>query len=141
MHHVLITYCTLKSIYFAGIAFICDEGAIKWSNICSVRRGLITTTTQALDSQCVCWGVGGLCPCQMSILKSILLVCHGKFQIRIEEGWLTELVVFLIGHFIHYKTSMAYQKTLAIRDYLAFTLRSAITECIHKTMAIDRKTT
>ena len=38
-------------------------------------------------------------------------------------------------------THMAYQKTLAIRDYLAFTLRSAITECIHKTMAIDRKTT
>ena len=31
------------------------------------------------------------------------------------------------------------QKTLAFRDYLAFTLRSAITECIHKTMAIDRK--
>ena len=25
------------------------------------------------------------------------------------------------------------------RDYLAFTLQSAITECIHKTMAIDRK--
>ena len=25
------------------------------------------------------------------------------------------------------------------RDYLAFTLRSAITECIHKSMAIDRK--
>ena len=39
MHHVLITYCTLKSIYFAGIAFICDEGAIKQSNICFVRKG------------------------------------------------------------------------------------------------------
>ena len=49
-------------------------------------------------------GGGELCPCQMSILISILLVCHGKFQIRIEEGWLTEPVVFLIGHFIHYKT-------------------------------------
>ena len=40
----------------------------------------------------------------MSILISILLACHGKFQIRIEEGWLTELEVFLFGHFIHYKT-------------------------------------
>ena len=40
----------------------------------------------------------------MSILISFLLACHGKFQIRIEEGWLTEPVVFLIGHFIHYKT-------------------------------------
>ena len=39
MHHVLITYCNLKSIYFAGIASICDEGAIKRSNICSVRKG------------------------------------------------------------------------------------------------------
>ena len=38
------------------------------------------------------------------ILISILLACHGKFQIIIEEGWLTEPVVFLIGHFIHYKT-------------------------------------
>ena len=38
------------------------------------------------------------------------------------------------------KTYMAYQKTLAIRDYLAFTFRSAITECIHKTIAIYRKT-
>ena len=38
------------------------------------------------------------------------------------------------------KPNMGYQKTMAIRDYLAFTLRSASTECIHKTMAIDRKT-
>ena len=42
---------------------------------------------------------------------------------------------------LHEKAIMAYQKTLAIRDYLAFTLRSASTECIHKTRAIDRKTT
>ena len=42
------TYCTLKSIYFAGIAFICDAGAIKLSDICSVRKGLIPTSTQAL---------------------------------------------------------------------------------------------
>ena len=28
----------------------------------------------------------------------------GKFQIRIEEGWLTEPVAFIIGHYIHYKT-------------------------------------
>ena len=34
---------------------------------------------------------------------------------------------------------MAYQKTMAIRDYLAFSLRSVITECIKKTMAIDCK--
>ena len=38
MHHLLITYCTLKSIYFAGIAFFCDAGAIKLSDICSVRK-------------------------------------------------------------------------------------------------------
>ena len=37
MHHVLITYCTLKSIYFAEIIFICDVGAIKLTDICSVR--------------------------------------------------------------------------------------------------------
>ena len=29
MHHVLITYFTLKSIYFAEIVFICDVGAKK----------------------------------------------------------------------------------------------------------------
>ena len=39
MHHVLITYCKLKSIYFAGIAFVCDAGAIMLSDICSVRKG------------------------------------------------------------------------------------------------------
>ena len=31
----------------------------------------------------------------------ILLVLNKK---RIEEGWLTEPVVFFIGHYIHYKT-------------------------------------
>ena len=36
MHHVLITYCTLKSIYFAEIAFICDVGAIKLTYICLI---------------------------------------------------------------------------------------------------------
>ena len=35
---------------------------------------------------------------------NFLLACHDKFQIIIEEGWLTEPVVFFIGHFIHYKT-------------------------------------
>ena len=39
MHHVLITYCTLRSIYFAEIAFICDVGAIRLTDICSVRKG------------------------------------------------------------------------------------------------------
>ena len=39
MHHVLITYCTLKSIYFGEIAFICDVGAIHLTDICSVRKG------------------------------------------------------------------------------------------------------
>ena len=39
MHHVLITYCTLKSICFVGIAFICDAGAINLSDICSIRKG------------------------------------------------------------------------------------------------------
>ena len=39
MQHVLITYCTLKSIYFAGIAFICDVGTIKLTDICFVSRG------------------------------------------------------------------------------------------------------
>ena len=38
MHHVLITYCTLKSISFAEIAFICDIGAIKLTDICSARK-------------------------------------------------------------------------------------------------------
>ena len=33
---------------------------------------------------------------------------------------------------------MAYQKTMAIRDYLGILLRSEITKCIKKTMAIDR---
>ena len=36
MHHVLITYCTLKSIYFAEIAFVCDVGAIKLTDICLI---------------------------------------------------------------------------------------------------------
>ena len=40
MHHVLITYCTLKSIYFAGIAFVCDVGAMKLSNILLCHEGL-----------------------------------------------------------------------------------------------------
>ena len=76
MHHVLITYCTLKSIYFAGITFVCDAGAILLSDICSVRKGLIPTTTQALDSQ----GGGGSCAhvIIMSILISILLGFHVK---------------------------------------------------------------
>ena len=39
MHRVLVTYCTLKSIYFAGIAFVCDAGAIMLSDICFVRKG------------------------------------------------------------------------------------------------------
>ena len=45
-----------------------------------------------------------MCPCHVSILMNILLGCHGKFEIRIEEGWLTEPIIFLIGHYIHYKT-------------------------------------
>ena len=36
---------------------------------------------------------------------------------------------------------MAYQKKMAIRDYLAIFLRSKITRSIQKTMAIDRKQT
>ena len=40
----------------------------------------------------------------MSILISILLACYDKFQIRIEEGWLTEPLIFFIVHYIHYKT-------------------------------------
>ena len=36
---------------------------------------------------------------------------------------------------------IAYQKTMAIRDYLAILLRSSITKCFKKTMAIDRKKT
>ena len=69
MHHVLITYCTLKNIYLAEFAFTCDVGAIKLTDICS---------TQALSSR----GGGGeeFCPCQLSILISILLACYGKFQ-------------------------------------------------------------
>ena len=34
MHHTLI----IKSTYFAGIAIICDAGAIKLSDVCSVRN-------------------------------------------------------------------------------------------------------
>ena len=73
MHYVLITYCTLKSIYFARIDFICDAGAKELSDICSVRKGKIPTTTQALDSQE--WGR------VLGILISILLACtcHSKF--------------------------------------------------------------
>ena len=52
MHHVLITYCTLKSIYFAGIAFICDEGAIKRLNICSVCQ-------EGLNPHSLRYSVGG----------------------------------------------------------------------------------
>ena len=37
------------------------------------------------------------------------------------------------------KTNRAYQKKMAIRDYLAIFLRSGITMSIQKTMAIDRK--
>ena len=48
MHHVLITYCTLKGIYLAEIAFICDLGATDRYLLC--QEGLIHTTTQALDS-------------------------------------------------------------------------------------------
>ena len=40
----------------------------------------------------------------MSILIGILLACHCKFEIRIEEGRLTEPAVFFIGHYIYYKT-------------------------------------
>ena len=32
------------------------------------------------------------------------LSCLSSFKIRIEEGWLTDPVVFFIGHYIHYKT-------------------------------------
>ena len=59
MHHVPITYCTLKSIYFAEITFICDVGAIKLTDICC-QEGLIPTTTQALDSHGL--GGGGVLP-------------------------------------------------------------------------------
>ena len=38
MQHVLITYCILKSIYFAGIAFICDTGAIKLSDMAKFQH-------------------------------------------------------------------------------------------------------
>ena len=34
MHHVLITYYTLKNIYFAGIEFICNVDAVKLLQIC-----------------------------------------------------------------------------------------------------------
>ena len=77
MHHVLIIYCTLKSIYFSEIPFICDEGAHRYL-LC--QEGLILTTTQALVR-----GGGGLCPCQMSILISILLACHGKNRGRMAD--------------------------------------------------------
>ena len=30
--------------------------------------------------------------------------CHGKIEMRIEEGWLTEPVVFFIGHYVHCNT-------------------------------------
>ena len=52
MHHVLVTYC----IYFVGIAFICDTGTVRLSDICSVRKGYTPITTQALD------GPVGKCP-------------------------------------------------------------------------------
>ena len=65
MHHVLITYFTLKIIYFAGIACICNVDA------------------EALDGH---WGGGGrgggggkLCPFQMSILTNTFVACHNKF--------------------------------------------------------------
>ena len=72
MHHVLITYCTLKSIYFAGIAFVCDAGALMLSDICSVRNPHNYSGFRKLG------GRGELCPCHMSILISILLGFHVK---------------------------------------------------------------
>ena len=42
----------------------------------------------------------------MSISISILLGCYGEFKIIIEEGWLTEPVIFFIDHYIHYKTML-----------------------------------
>ena len=38
---------------------------------------------------------------------------------------------------LHSHIIMAYQKSMVIRDYLAITLRSLITNCIQKTMVID----
>ena len=92
MHHVLIAHCSLKSIYFAEIAFICDVGAIKLTDIGRVNPHNYSGFRWSGGEQ--------LCPCQMSIL--ILLACHDK--VRIEKGLLTEPVVFIIGHYIHYKT-------------------------------------
>ena len=58
MHHVLITYCTLKSIYFAEITVICDVGAIQ---------------IFALSGRVNPHNYSGF------FLKSILLACYDKF--------------------------------------------------------------
>ena len=94
MHHVLITYCTLKSIYFAEI---CDVVAIKLTYICSVS--FIAATSQDLDSQ----GGGGNCAhvrCQFRKVSFLPVMASFKNRGRME----TEPVVFFIGHYIHCKT-------------------------------------
>ena len=48
----------------------------------------------------------------MTILTSILLACHG-----IEEGCLTEPVVFFIGHYIHYVLSFQFCFVLSSYNY------------------------
>ena len=48
-------------------------------------------------------------------------------------------VVVLISMIKPAHTSRAYQRKMAIRDYLAIFLRSETTRPIQKTMAIDRK--
>ena len=68
---MLITYCTLKSIYFAEIALICDVGAIKLTDICSVRCDLKKINYNKVNSNFflsvskVCASLicsGGICP-------------------------------------------------------------------------------
>ena len=95
---MLIKYCTLKNIYFAGIAFICNADAVKLSYICC-QEGFSPHNCSG-SIWALGWGVGGgkLCPFQMSILINTLFAVITSFKIRKEKGPMAEPVVFFSKH-------------------------------------------
>ena len=68
MHHVLISYCTLENIYFAGIVFIKNVDAVNLSHICC-EEGFSPHNCSGSRWALGCVVAGGkLCPFQMSVL-------------------------------------------------------------------------
>ena len=59
------------------------------------------------------------------------------FKDNLKSPWKLNKIWFICSS-CTVKSNRAYQKTMAIRNYLAILLRSAIPKCIKKTMAIDR---